>query len=114
MISFPHSYPRFYEPLGLGEVHRFLEVGVGSGYGTSLAREVVGPAGLVVAIEIDATTLAFARETYGGRATPTWCSFTATGDSGTASTPRTIGSASRRPAPTSRRRWWSSSHRVAG
>jgi protein-L-isoaspartate(D-aspartate) O-methyltransferase len=61
-ISCPHSYPLFYEPLGLEEGHRFLEVGVGSGYGTALAREVVGPAGLVVAIDIDATTLAFARE----------------------------------------------------
>jgi protein-L-isoaspartate(D-aspartate) O-methyltransferase len=61
-ISCPHSYPLFYEPLGLDEGHRFLEVGVGSGYGTSLAREVVGPEGLVVAIEIDAATLAFARE----------------------------------------------------
>jgi protein-L-isoaspartate(D-aspartate) O-methyltransferase len=61
-ISCPHSYPLFYEPLGLGEGHRFLEVGVGSGYGTSLAREVVGREGLVVAIDIDATTLAFARE----------------------------------------------------
>jgi protein-L-isoaspartate(D-aspartate) O-methyltransferase len=61
-ISCPHSYPLFYEPLSLGERHRFLEVGVGSGYGTSLAREVVGPEGLVVAIEIDIKTLAFARE----------------------------------------------------
>jgi protein-L-isoaspartate(D-aspartate) O-methyltransferase len=61
-ISCPHSYPLFYEPLGLGEGHRFLEVGVGSGYGTSLAREVVGAGGLVVAIDIDAATLAFARE----------------------------------------------------
>jgi protein-L-isoaspartate(D-aspartate) O-methyltransferase len=61
-ISCPHSYPLFYEPLGLDERHRFLEVGVGSGYGTALAREVVGRAGLVVAIEIDAATLAFARE----------------------------------------------------
>ena len=61
-ISCPHSYPLFYEPLGLSEGDRFLEVGVGSGYGTSLAREVVGPEGLVVAIDIDATTLAFARE----------------------------------------------------
>jgi protein-L-isoaspartate(D-aspartate) O-methyltransferase len=60
-ISCPHSYPLFYEPLGLGEGHRFLEVGVGSGYGTALAREVVGREGLVVAIEMDATTLAFAR-----------------------------------------------------
>jgi protein-L-isoaspartate(D-aspartate) O-methyltransferase len=61
-ISCPHSYPLFYEPLGLGEGQQFLEVGIGSGYGTSLAREVVGPEGLVVAIEIDATTLAFARK----------------------------------------------------
>jgi protein-L-isoaspartate(D-aspartate) O-methyltransferase len=61
-ISCPHSYPLFYEPLGLDEGHRFLEVGVGSGYGTSLAREVVGRDGLAVAIDIDATTLAFARE----------------------------------------------------
>jgi protein-L-isoaspartate(D-aspartate) O-methyltransferase len=61
-ISCPHSYPLFYEPLGLGAGHRFLEVGVGSGYGTSLAREVVGGEGQVVAIDIDATTLAFARE----------------------------------------------------
>jgi protein-L-isoaspartate(D-aspartate) O-methyltransferase len=61
-ISCPHSYPLFYEPLGLNEGHRFLEVGVGSGYGTALAREVVGPEGLVVAVDIDATTLAFARQ----------------------------------------------------
>jgi protein-L-isoaspartate(D-aspartate) O-methyltransferase len=61
-ISCPHSYPLFYEPLGLDEGHRFLEVGVGSGYGTALAREVVGPNGLVVAIDIDATTLDFARK----------------------------------------------------
>jgi protein-L-isoaspartate(D-aspartate) O-methyltransferase len=65
-ISCPHSYPLFYEPLGLGERDRFLEVGVGSGYGTALAREVVGPEGLVVAIDIDATTLAFARERLKG------------------------------------------------
>jgi protein-L-isoaspartate(D-aspartate) O-methyltransferase len=61
-ISCPHSYPLFYEPLGLAEGCRFLEVGVGSGYGTALAQEVVGPNGLVVAIEIDAATLEFARE----------------------------------------------------
>jgi protein-L-isoaspartate(D-aspartate) O-methyltransferase len=61
-ISCPHSYPLFYEPLSLGQGHRFLEVGVGSGYGTALAREVVGARGYVVAIDIDATTLAFARQ----------------------------------------------------
>jgi protein-L-isoaspartate(D-aspartate) O-methyltransferase len=61
-ISCPHSYPLFYEPLGLDQGHRFLEVGLGSGYGTALAREVVGGEGLVVAIEIDPVTLAFARQ----------------------------------------------------
>ncbi len=61
-ISCPHSYPLFYEPLGLGEGHRLLEVGVGSGYGTALAREVVGPGGLVVAVDIDPATLAFGRQ----------------------------------------------------
>jgi protein-L-isoaspartate(D-aspartate) O-methyltransferase len=61
-ISCPHSYPLFYEPLGLGRRQRFLEVGVGSGYGTALAREVVGREGLVVAIDLDAATLGFARE----------------------------------------------------
>jgi protein-L-isoaspartate(D-aspartate) O-methyltransferase len=60
-ISCPHSYPLFYEPLALDEGHRFLEVGLGSGYGTALAREIVGPGGLVVAVEIDPKTLAFAR-----------------------------------------------------
>jgi protein-L-isoaspartate(D-aspartate) O-methyltransferase len=64
-ISCPHSYPLFYEPLGLRRGHRFLEVGVGSGYGTALAREVVGPEGLVVAIDLDSATLAFARENLG-------------------------------------------------
>ncbi len=59
-ISCPHSYPLFYEALGLGEGDRFLEVGTGSGYGAALAREVTGPSGLVVSVEIDPATLAFA------------------------------------------------------
>jgi protein-L-isoaspartate(D-aspartate) O-methyltransferase len=59
-ISCPHSYPLFYEPLGLDKGHRFLEVGLGSGYGTAIAREVVGSEGLVVAMEIDPLTFAFA------------------------------------------------------
>lgn len=59
-ISCPHSYPLFYEALGLGEGHRFLEVGTGSGYGAALAREVTGRGGLVVSVEIDPVTLAFA------------------------------------------------------
>jgi protein-L-isoaspartate(D-aspartate) O-methyltransferase len=60
-ISCPHSYPLFYEPLGLDAGHRFLEVGLGSGYGTAVAREVVGDEGLVVAVEIDPLTFEFAK-----------------------------------------------------
>ena len=60
-ISCPHSYPLFYEPLGLDKGHRFLEVGIGSGYGAALAREIVGNDGLVVSIEIDPLTLEYAR-----------------------------------------------------
>lgn len=61
-ISCPHSYPLFYEPLGLTRGHRFLEVGLGSGYGTALASEIVGEEGLVVSIEIDPQTYAFAEK----------------------------------------------------
>ncbi|VVB97565.1 Protein-L-isoaspartate O-methyltransferase [uncultured archaeon] len=61
-ISCPHSYPLFYEPLGLDKGHKFLEVGLGSGYGTALAREIVGYRGLVVSIEIDQLTFEFARK----------------------------------------------------
>jgi len=61
-ISCPHSYPLFYEPLCLDKGHTFLEVGLGSGYGTALAREVVGSEGLVVSIEIDPVTFEFAKK----------------------------------------------------
>lgn len=59
-ISCPHSYPLFYEPLGLGQGHRFFEIGLGSGYGTALAREIVGSEGLVIAMEFDPLTFEFA------------------------------------------------------
>lgn len=61
-ISCPHSYPLFYEPLGLDAGQRFLEVGTGSGYGAAVAREVVGRRGRVVSIEIDPVTFEFARD----------------------------------------------------
>jgi protein-L-isoaspartate(D-aspartate) O-methyltransferase len=61
-ISCPHSYPLFYEPLGLDRGHRFMEIGLGSGYGTAIAREVVGEEGLVVGVEIDPVTFAFAKQ----------------------------------------------------
>lgn len=60
-ISCPHSYPLFYEPLGLDRGHRFLEVGLGSGFGAAVAREVVGDEGLVVAMDIDPETYRFAK-----------------------------------------------------
>jgi protein-L-isoaspartate(D-aspartate) O-methyltransferase len=60
-ISCPHSYPLFYEPLDLDEGQRFLEVGLGSGYGTAVAREIVGKDGLVVSIEIDRVTFDYAK-----------------------------------------------------
>ncbi len=59
-ISCPHSYPLFYEPLGLDAGHKFLEIGLGSGYGTAIAREIVGSKGLVVSVEIDSLTFEFA------------------------------------------------------
>jgi protein-L-isoaspartate(D-aspartate) O-methyltransferase len=45
----------------LDEGHKFLEVGLGSGYGTAIAREVVGDEGLVVAMEIDPLTFEYAK-----------------------------------------------------
>ncbi|MEW6586357.1 MAG: hypothetical protein AB1442_12200 [Nitrospirota bacterium] len=42
-----------YEPLGLGEGHKLLEIGLGSGYSAVIARETVGDSGLVVCVEID-------------------------------------------------------------
>jgi protein-L-isoaspartate(D-aspartate) O-methyltransferase len=38
-----------------------MEIGLGSGYGAAVAREVVGPAGLVVSIEIDPITYEFGK-----------------------------------------------------
>ena len=60
-LSCPHSYPLFYEPLGLDEGQKFLEVGLGSGYGAAVAWEIVGPNGLVLSMEIDPVTYTFAR-----------------------------------------------------
>jgi protein-L-isoaspartate(D-aspartate) O-methyltransferase len=59
-ISAPYMYPIFYEPLKIEPGERFLEIGAGSGYGAALARELVGPTGLVVAVEINPLTYTFA------------------------------------------------------
>ena len=59
-ISAPYMYPIFYEPLELEPGDRLLEIGAGSGYGAALAHELVGPTGIVVAIEINPVTYRFA------------------------------------------------------
>jgi protein-L-isoaspartate(D-aspartate) O-methyltransferase len=61
-ISAPYMYPATYEPLKLASGMKVLEVGAGSGYGAALARELVGPDGLVVAVEINPDTCKFAEE----------------------------------------------------
>ncbi len=61
-LSCPHSYPLFYEPLGLTPGHQFLEIGTGSGYGAAVAREIVGRKGQVVSVEIDPLTFEFAQQ----------------------------------------------------
>jgi len=61
-ISCPHAYPLFYEPLEIHDGDRFLEVGMGSGYGAALARELVGPKGKVVTVEVDELTYNFGKE----------------------------------------------------
>ncbi|MFX1282931.1 MAG: protein-L-isoaspartate O-methyltransferase [Promethearchaeota archaeon] len=61
-ISCPHSYPMFYEAIGLSPGDRFLEVGTGSGYGAVLAAEIVRPNGLVTSIEIDHETYLYAKK----------------------------------------------------
>ena len=64
-ISCPHSYPMFYEAIGLSPGDNFLEIGTGSGYGAVLAAEVVGfkgSKGKVTSIEIDHDTFLYAQE----------------------------------------------------
>ncbi|MEM2122063.1 MAG: protein-L-isoaspartate O-methyltransferase [Candidatus Bathyarchaeia archaeon] len=61
-ISAPYTYPLFYEPLNLCIGDKFLEIGMGSGYGAALARELVGDKGLVVTIEINKDTYEFGAE----------------------------------------------------
>jgi protein-L-isoaspartate(D-aspartate) O-methyltransferase len=61
-ISAPYMYPIFLEPLQIKKGNRILEIGAGSGYGAALSKELVGPTGLVVSIEINEITYNFARE----------------------------------------------------
>lgn len=59
-ISAPYMYPASYEPLRIEPGMKVLEIGAGSGYGAALAKELVGEGGLVVSVEINRDTHAFA------------------------------------------------------
>ena len=107
-ISCPHSYPLFYEPLGLDQGHKFLEVGLGSGYGAAVAREVVGEEGQVVAMEIDPVTFKYAKPISKGRATEMLCWCWPTAAWAIPSCSPMTGSLSRPPVQISPRRCWSS------
>ncbi|MFC1802786.1 protein-L-isoaspartate O-methyltransferase [Thermoproteota archaeon] len=61
-ISAPYMYPVTYEPLNIQPGQKILEIGAGSGYGAAMAQELVGPEGIVVAVEINPDTFRFAKE----------------------------------------------------
>lgn len=61
-ISAPYTYPLFYENLELKKGDKILEVGTGSGYGAAIAREVVGPEGKIITVEINKKTHVFAKK----------------------------------------------------
>jgi len=61
-ISCVHTYCLYYEALELSPGERFLEIGLGSGYGAALARELVGADGSVVSVELDEETFQFGKD----------------------------------------------------
>src|SRR3989338_215922 len=60
-ISALHTYPIFYEPLKLKGSDKFLEIGMGSGYGSAVAKELIGKKGVVVSIEKNRKTYMFGK-----------------------------------------------------
>ena len=60
-ISAPHTYPLFYQAIKLKKGDKFLEIGMGSGYGVAIAREIAGKRGLVVTIERNKETFKFGK-----------------------------------------------------
>lgn len=70
-VSAPHMVALLLEAMALRPGERVLEIGAGMGYLAALAAELVGPAGRVDAIEVDAelareATQRLAQEGYGG------------------------------------------------
>jgi len=60
-VSAPHAYLMSYELLDLGAGDVLIELGTGTGYGTALARRIVGPDGWIDSLEIDPDLHARAR-----------------------------------------------------
>lgn len=66
-VSAMHAYARAFRLLDIGAGDRVLDLGAGTGYGAALLRELVGPAGEVVSVEIEPALSARARELLAGR-----------------------------------------------
>jgi protein-L-isoaspartate O-methyltransferase len=60
-ISQPLMYMLAFKLLELAPGHRYLELGTGTGYGAALAAHVVGCAGLVTSVDVDAGLISTAR-----------------------------------------------------
>lgn len=63
----PAALARWLDSLDLAPGERFLHVGCGVGYYTAIAAEVVGPAGRVVGVEVDAALAERARRNLATR-----------------------------------------------
>jgi protein-L-isoaspartate(D-aspartate) O-methyltransferase len=61
-ISAMHAYARSFTLLEVGPGDRVLDLGAGTGYGSALLARLVGDAGAVLAIEIDAALVQRGRE----------------------------------------------------
>lgn len=64
-IGEPHAHAAWLEALGLRGGETVLQVGAGSGYYTAILAELAGPAGHVVAYEIDPALAQRARDNLG-------------------------------------------------
>lgn len=65
-VSAMHAYARAFALLAVGPGDAVLDLGGGTGYGAALLRRLVGDAGTVVSVEIDAALSARARVLAGG------------------------------------------------
>lgn len=66
-ISALHAYAMALDALGLAEGDTLVDLGAGSGYGSAVAAEVVGPRGSVLAIELVPELAERARHALGSR-----------------------------------------------